>query len=151
MTPIGLNVRSVPVARSRTVLVTTTWPPSATPSTPRGDVHADAPDAGLTTFDLARVDAHAELDVERVRRRHEFEGAAQGPRRGIEDRDDPVAGELRVLATPTFDDRVDVALVLLEQLLPGSVAHRRRATGRVDDVREEDRRQRPIDVLGRLQ
>ena len=112
---------------------------------------ADAADAGLAAFDLAGVDARADLDAQVVRRIDQLECAAERPGRGVEDGHDAVAGELHVLAVPALDDREDRALVLIEQLLPGPIADGGRPAGGIDDVGEEDARQRPVDVLGCLE
>ena len=151
MTPSGSNARSVPVARSRTVLVTTTRPRSAAPSS-RAAMWTPMPPMPVSRRSISPVWMPARISTPRSCAASISSNAQRSAR----------VGESNTAMTPSPANSTfwpcqrsttaeDGALVLVEQLLPGPVAHGGRPAGRIDDVGEEDGRQRPVDVLGRLE
>src|SRR5260221_13905821 len=111
----------------------------------------DPADSGLPPFDLSGVETHADLQAEIMGGLDHLEAAAEGSCRRVEDRHDAISGELDVLAMPALDDASHGQVIRVEELPPGSIAQRRWATGRVDDVGEHDGGQRPADVFGGLE
>jgi hypothetical protein len=75
---------------------------------------------------VAEVDARAQLEPERRRRRPDLECATDRVRGLVEDREEAVPGRVHQPPLVSLEAGADELVVLLEQLCPGTVAERDR-------------------------
>src|SRR6266542_3488648 len=107
----------------------------------RADVDGDAADLLVDKLALAGVQPGAHVEVEVPDPVAHCTGTANGARRPVEARKEPVAGRIDLPPAKASELGADDVMVLLQQDAPAAVAERSRPGGRVDDVREENRRQ----------
>src|SRR3990170_4996638 len=113
---------------------------------PRGDVHGDAAYLTPAQLDLAGVDARADLDAGLAQHVADLEGAADGAPWPVERRQDAVAGGAVKAATVQGHALADDLVVLVEDLTPAAVAEPCGEVGRPDHVRDQDGRERAVDL-----
>src|SRR5262245_20984211 len=105
----------------------------------RGQMHCNAGNIVTSPFDLARVQPDTNVETELARAIAEGAPALDRSRRTVKCRQKPVAKAL--YPTPAEATHLTHChiVVLVEQLPPGPVAGQRGASGRVDNVAEENR------------
>jgi len=102
-------------------------------------VDCDAVDARASVFDLAGVQAGANLESERLERVAERACAANRPARAVEGGQNAIAGGPDEVSAVLFDGGAGDDIVAVEQVAPRTVAKRREVFGLPDEVGEEDR------------
>src|SRR5262245_54133744 len=104
-------------------------------------MHCNAGNIVTSPFDLARVQPDTNVETELARAIAEGAPALDRSRRTVKCRQKPVAKAL--YPTPAEATHLTHChiVVLVEQLPPGPVTGQRGASGRVDDVAEENRRE----------
>ena len=87
----------------------------------------------------------ARISMPSARTASRIDGAhADGARRPVERREEPVAGRVDLAAAEALELAPDERVVPLEQVAPAPVAELRRPLGRADDVGEEHRREHAV-------
>src|SRR5262249_49318454 len=112
-------------------------------------VHGDPTYGAARDLALAGVNACANVEPERLQRVADRARRADRPARTVKRREEPVACRVDLVAAKPHEHAPDRGMVLVEQLSPAPVAELRCAAGRVDDVREEQRRQHAVRVGNR--
>ncbi len=107
-------------------------------------MHGHAADVLADQLALARVRSDANLDSELVGGAGDRQRTAQRARGGtVEGGQKAVAHRLDRAPAVAVELGAHALIVLGEQIAPGAVAEPGRARGRIDDVGEHDRQQRP--------
>ena len=125
--PSEPKARSVPVARSRTVRGHDDLPIRGLSQGSRRDMDADPTDVVVADLDLPRVDRRTDLEPDVAQRVGECERATERPGRGVERRQDPVAGGLHEPATEALNLPAGDLVVSIQQATPPLVSDRGRA------------------------
>ena len=133
-----------PTTRSFTVLDTRTSPGPASAATRGADVHSDTAHVVAPPLDLARVEAGAHVQTERLEVLANGERALDRSSRSVERRQEAVANCLHLGAAVAVELATHRRVVTVEQLAPGSVAELAGPLRGVDDVGEEHCRQHAI-------
>ena len=145
----GLNDRSVPDARSRTVRVTMTRPSPASARARDAICTAmprTSPSFWTSTSPVwmpARTFRSTAASAVR-----QAKGAAQRARRRVERGQDAIAGRFHVLTVPAGDLGPGHLVVAIQDLPPPPVAEGGRTLAGADDVGEQHSRQDAVHVLG---
>src|SRR5829696_1979284 len=108
-----------------------------------GDVDGDPADVVAADFDLAGVQAGADLEVDVAELLAEADRAGDGPPGAVEGGQEAVAGRLDHPPAPLLDQAAADVVVDLEQVPPAAVAELAGPLGRGHDVGEQDRGQHP--------
>lgn len=109
---------------------------------PGADVDGDPSHAAVRAFDLAHVDAAADLEPDFLHLVADGGGADDGPRRIVEHRQEAVARSGDLLAAEAAELRPDDDVVLAQDLPPPPVPEGGGLLGGADDVGEEGCRDR---------
>jgi hypothetical protein len=121
-----------------TVELTRNLPRAGERADPGADVDRQAADAVTGKFDLASVAAGADAQTELANRCAQGLGAADGPRRPVEGRQQAIPGRVDVSAPVPFDLPAGQVVVAGKQIGPAGVAEFGQLLGRADDVGEQD-------------
>src|SRR2546423_14438429 len=109
-----------------------------------GDVDGDAADVVAADFDLAGVDAAADVEPERTGGIAGRTGTLEGRGGSVEGGAEAVAGRLDLAASEACELAADGRVVTVEQITPAAVAEFARSFRGADDVREEYGREHTI-------
>jgi len=109
-------------------------------------MHGDAADAVSADFDLTEMYPGADPQVEPCDTSAERTGTGDGPGRAVERREHPVPGPIDDPPLESADLALGHVMVPVEEPTPLLVAKPRGKVRRSDDVREEHRRERAVDV-----
>ena len=109
----------------------------------RREMDRDPAHGVLLALDLARVDAHADSELERYEAVAQVETAADRTRRPVEEREDPVSRRVDELAAVLRQNVGDDPVVGGQAFRPGPVTQPARQLGRADDIAEEDASEHP--------
>lgn len=101
-------------------------------------MNGDAADLAVVQFAFAGMESGPQLESKLSHRLVNRARAADGPCRTIKGRKEPVAGGVYLASPETIQLAPDQLVMLLEQLLPVSVAERSRRGSRADDVGEQN-------------
>src|SRR5262245_33169114 len=106
----------------------------------------DRDSAELVADPLAFTGVHtrSHFEVELAQRLTDRTRAAHRCSRSFEAGEEPVAGRVELTAAEAVEKLAHARVVLVEHLVPAAVAELTCALGRADDVRKEERRQKPV-------
>ena len=116
---------------------------------PRADVYRYPADAIAHQLDLAGVQPCPDLDSQRAHTVTYRQGTRNGPPGAIERGQEPVSGGVDLTSAMTAEFFSHQPMVLVENLVPSPVPHRRCCLRRSDDVGKQDRCEHPVGVDGR--
>src|SRR5262249_4316775 len=108
------------------------------------DDHGDAAELLSDDLALARVQAGPDLEAEVAHRALDRGRAADRADRAVEGREEAVPGRVELAALKAVELRADDPMVTLDEVRPGPVAQLDSPDRRVDDVREQDRREHGV-------
>src|SRR5436305_15194091 len=107
-------------------------------------MHGNPAELSIDDLALTRVQAGSDLDPQLGDLAAYGRCALDATRRSVERREEPVAGRIQFPPAMPGQLTANERMVALDDLPPPCVAHLRQASRRIDDVREEDRRQHPV-------
>src|SRR2546423_11251893 len=102
-----------------------------------GDVDGDAADVIAADFDLAGVDAAADVEPELTGGIADRTGTLEGPGGSVEGGEEAVAGRLDLAASEAYELAADGRVVTVEQITPAAGAHPPRTLRRAVEFRVE--------------
>ena len=146
--PRSSNSSPEPATRSRTVRDDQhlARPPARRPARRCGRRSRASPSS--RPLDLAGVHAGPDLEAERPDRVADRRGAADRPRRAVEEREEAVAGGVDLPPRKRASSRRTSGRAV-EQVAPALVAELGGALGRADDVGEQDGREHAVGLARR--